>query len=88
MTLSVKGSAASLVGGRSVKTNTGGGVEIEILMGTVCGGQRVSPGAVIEATPVDARLLINLGKARKYVEPSPEPKKITKSAKSAGPKDN
>ena len=42
-----------------------GKMKIEILKRTVCDGEKVAPGDVVNASEKDAKFLINAGKARK-----------------------
>jgi len=41
-------------------------MKIEITKSTVCSGQKVSIGQVVDASEKDARLLISIGKAKVY----------------------
>jgi len=48
-----------------------------MLKNTVCGGNKVAAGAVIDATPEDARKLTRAGKAEEHTEPKKRRKKTT-----------
>ena len=50
---------------------------VKILRRTVCGGEAVKPGDIVEASPADARFLVAIGKAE-YSKP--KPKRKAKSA--------
>lgn len=50
-----------------------------ITKATVCNGQRVNPGDVVEVTVDEGFILVNCNKAQEYVEPKPKPKKVDRS---------
>lgn len=47
---------------------------LEILKDTVCGGNHVKKGAVVDASPADAHYLVATGKAVKAEKPATKPK--------------
>ena len=51
--------------------------KIKILKNTVCSGQKVKTGQVIETTETEAILLINIGKAEPVVGEAKKPAKKT-----------
>lgn len=56
---------------------------IKILKGTVCGGEQVLPGDILEATPREKQILVGIGKAEYTDE---KPKKVARPKAKAAPK--
>ena len=73
MTISTKtaGAFVAPVGGNEEM------VKIKILQNTVCVGQKVRSGEVVETTESAARLLVNTGKAEPFVGEAKKPAKKT-----------
>lgn len=59
-----------------VSIPTGETMKIQIIRNTVCGGEAVSVGDVVNASDSDARILINSGKAVKCEEKSKAKKDV------------
>ena len=55
-------------------------MKIEILKRTVCDGESVAPGDVVNASEKDAKFLINLGKAEKTTKKVGKAKAVSKPA--------
>lgn len=79
MALSTKNAGGGLVA--PGYSREAGNMRIKILRGTVVGGERVSAGAIVEATGRDAKYLISTGKAEEAKSVTPKRAKAKPAAK-------